>query len=292
MIYTWLIDRKFFNSHGLLYSRDEDIGDGYFVHNENVRKYVHGYLKVSMFVSLLAVSRTNYASILRRKVLELYYLNGELYDSNHSLFVKVIVQINDLMRISRDLYVRGDIAQFIDNVLDAEGWDVERDDIAKIKFFKPMSGVYDFGNDYEGSIERYRADVAIFNNQLRSMESKNRIWEAISELRARGMWINDKSLSEMTFELFGKQISNNYIPKLIARYEFGLLINSLNIENHGTSNEKTKETIRIIMKAASDLRAKGSLVNKSSLAREADLHLQTIYYQFKNVSVLTENLQL
>jgi len=196
------------------------------------------------------------------------------------------------MRVSRDLYVRGDIGQFIDNVLDSVDWVVDRDDLARIKYFKPMSGVYDFGDDYENSIERYRGDVAIFNNYLRSKEAANRLEEAITELGSSGVWINDKSLSDMTDQLFGKRISVSYMPKLIARHGYLEMVNSYNVGNHGTSNEKTKETVRVIMEAANRLEQSGRKVSKVNIALESEMHLRTIQYQFKNVEVLTQNVGL
>ena len=100
------------------------------------------------------------------------------------------------------------------------------------------------------------------------------------------MWINTESISDISETLFIKRLSVSYIHKLILKHSFSQQIKDFNEFNYGTHNEKTKKTVDVLYAAMDSLKEKGIKVSKSSIARESDLHLQTINYQFNNVESL------
>jgi len=287
-----LLDTLFFHRNGLAYKKDEIIGDGYFINNKYVKKYLLGFHSISMKLYLQAIHRGNYYSVLRRKVLELYYLNDTLYYDNHSLFVEIINNINNLMRITTGHSVKRDIPQFIDDVLDEVDWDITLESLNSIiRYFKPMSGMFDFDDrDSDTELDRYRAHINKFNGELKTKDNMNKLHEAITELGSAGEWINPESISERVNKLFEAELSSDYIIKLIREFDLKAIIKEYNMENYGTVHERTKATVEAILDAAERIRDRGEYPSPDAIAMEADIHLKTLNRKLDDIPMLYENL--
>jgi len=286
-----LLDTQFFLDNKLVYKRDKFIGDGYFVNNNFVKKYIHGYHSVSMQLYLKAIHSDNYYSVLRRKVLELYFLNRELYYDNHKLFITVIENINNVMRITTMFSVNRDIGQFIDDVLDEVNWEVKLEDLnSVIRYFKPMPNIFNFDDKTDIELNRYRLHINKFNGELKSKDTMNRLQEAITELGISGEWINPESISDKTEELFKDRVTERNVIHLIREHELKEVIKGYNQENYGTTHERTKETVRTILEAATRIKTRGEEATKRALAEEADIHLRTLNRKLDEVPLLHSNL--
>jgi len=283
MRYINLIDYRWFDDNNIIIKEVRYNGSGEFVTNGKVDRYDRGYVVVSLNENLLNITEENDKAILRMKVLQLHFLNPELYENDPWLFHTAMERINDMIRagIGEGSY---HIRKLVQETLRSVNYTVNILDVGKYREYKVRSNELK-GLDYSDALSKSRSLINEFRGELKVDYNQGVISDAVDSIIDETRWVSTSSISDKlsTTEVFNPKAEKVISVRTVRHYISGFRDKIDNYHKHvfGTVSFAKFETDRKISKVIDLLGEDQQDVKVSELVQITGLSRSTIYDYFK-----------